>query len=82
MNLALTLLKEALREWGIGGKTSSGYGRLIESTSSSVAVTRPSPKQKRPFGTPLPLIGSVVDVLVHNDDPKRPQYRWNSETKK
>jgi len=27
--LALELLREALREWGVGGKTSSGYGRLI-----------------------------------------------------
>lgn len=26
--LAFTLLTEALKEWGIGGKTSSGYGRL------------------------------------------------------
>ncbi len=27
--LAMTLLQEALAEWGIGGKTSSGYGRLV-----------------------------------------------------
>lgn len=27
--LAFSLLKEALREWGVGGKTSSGYGRLV-----------------------------------------------------
>ncbi len=26
--LAFELLEEALREWGVGGKTSSGYGRL------------------------------------------------------
>ena len=29
-DLALRLLTDALREWGIGGKTSSGYGRLIQ----------------------------------------------------
>lgn len=28
-NLAFTLLKEALKEWGVGAKTSSGYGRLV-----------------------------------------------------
>jgi CRISPR-associated protein Cmr6 len=28
-NLALDLLSDALREWGIGGKTNAGYGRLI-----------------------------------------------------
>ena len=27
-NLAFSLVKEALSEWGIGGKTTSGYGRL------------------------------------------------------
>lgn len=26
--LALTLLREALTEWGVGGKTSAGYGRI------------------------------------------------------
>jgi CRISPR-associated protein Cmr6 len=28
-NLALQLLKEALGNWGVGGKTSSGYGRMV-----------------------------------------------------
>jgi CRISPR-associated protein Cmr6 len=26
--LTLQLLKQALEEWGVGGKTNSGYGRL------------------------------------------------------
>jgi CRISPR-associated protein Cmr6 len=26
--------------------------------------------------TPLPKVGDEVDVVVHNDDPKNPQYRW------
>jgi len=29
-DLALSLLQEALAAWGVGGKTSSGYGRLID----------------------------------------------------
>lgn len=33
--LAVELLKEALAEWGIGGKTNSGYGRLVESRKDS-----------------------------------------------
>lgn len=33
--LAHSLLKEALAEWGIGGKTTSGYGRLAEGEESS-----------------------------------------------
>jgi len=28
-NRALVLLKEALKEWGVGGKTNSGYGRMV-----------------------------------------------------
>lgn len=31
--LAEKLLLDALREWGVGGKTSSGYGRLVPSDS-------------------------------------------------
>jgi CRISPR-associated protein Cmr6 len=31
--LAMQLLREALAEWGVGGKTSSGYGRLVLSDS-------------------------------------------------
>lgn len=33
--LACSLLKQALSEWGIGSKTTSGYGRLIPVASSS-----------------------------------------------
>ncbi|MBI1747853.1 MAG: type III-B CRISPR module RAMP protein Cmr6 [Acidobacteria bacterium] len=28
-NLALTLLTQALEHWGVGGKTSAGYGRMV-----------------------------------------------------
>ena len=31
--LALDLLREALAAWGVGGKTSSGYGRLVPPTA-------------------------------------------------
>lgn len=110
--LALTLLREALSDWGVGGKTSSGYGRLV-------APSPPPPPQKRAYGVkaqvkivanrpkggfdvhdveagrkpgtltlgvpPLSTdtsIGAVVDVLVHVDDLKRPQYRWPQPPKK
>lgn len=39
--LAARLLLDALREWGVGGKTSSGYGRLVP--ADQAAVKRPSP---------------------------------------
>lgn len=36
-DLASQILSEALREWGIGGKTNSGYGRLEKSTNEPTA---------------------------------------------
>jgi CRISPR type III-B/RAMP module RAMP protein Cmr6 len=39
--LALSLLREALKNWGIGGKTSSGYGRLLDVEDRGGAQTSP-----------------------------------------
>ena len=110
--LAMSLLKEALAEWGVGGKTSSGYGRLVEKTGPEQDVRQPAPAlARRATGTPTrvriiaerkkggfdvqepnraqgtltlgspptganPSIGNDVDVQVHVDDPKTPQYKW------
>jgi CRISPR-associated protein Cmr6 len=109
--LAFTLLKEALKEWGIGGKTSSGYGRLIpppppppppkrnsgdrarvkiigpRATGFDVQDTQSGRKPgvltvgSPPPGTPT-ATGSEVDVLVHNDDSNKPQYKWPPTSKK
>lgn len=38
-DFALSLLCGALREWGIGGKTSSGYGRLVCADEAPADVT-------------------------------------------
>lgn len=35
VELSLELLRQALKDWGIGGKTSSGYGRMLENDWSS-----------------------------------------------
>lgn len=35
--LAFKMLTEALKEWGIGGKTNAGYGRLVRSDEGSAA---------------------------------------------
>ncbi len=37
--LAIRLLEEALVHWGVGGKTSSGYGRLVD----PVLIPKPAP---------------------------------------
>jgi len=40
--LAMKLLREALTQWGVGGKTSSGYGRLIDSPGPPVIPGKPN----------------------------------------
>lgn len=61
---AFELLAGALREWGVGGKTSSGYGRLTE--------TDPGKRENRyriaALGLPAP--GDVVEGTLL-DPPKR-----------
>ncbi len=63
--LAFDLLSEALREWGIGGKTNAGYGRLVlenlgevdgpssENTTDSKPPV-PGPDVQRPPKLPQP----------------------------
>jgi hypothetical protein len=48
--LAMELLKEALANWGVGGKTSSGYGRLVDAdaqprlpSQNFASATAPTP---------------------------------------
>lgn len=110
--LARSLLCDALKNWGIGGKTTSGYGRLTlpppppppkkRNSNDKARVKIIAPRPKGGFdvhdvepgcvpgtltvGTPPPGTdtnpGAVVDVLVHIDEPKRPQYKWPQSTKK
>ncbi|MBM3215932.1 type III-B CRISPR module RAMP protein Cmr6 [Candidatus Poribacteria bacterium] len=53
--LAMTLLKDALGDWGVGGKTSSGYGRLVDPIAAQPAPGAqnlvPEPAAKRDSGT-------------------------------
>jgi hypothetical protein len=41
-DLARSLICDALKDWGVGGKTTSGYGRMIELKGTPVAATSPS----------------------------------------
>ncbi len=56
--LAMKLLREALAEWGVGGKTSSGYGRLVSPDSSR---TRSQQAALRANQVALPTPGEMVD---------------------
>ncbi|HEX5271229.1 MAG TPA: hypothetical protein VFW33_12100, partial [Gemmataceae bacterium] len=56
--LAFTLLKEALAQWGAGGKTSSGYGRLFDAAD---VAARAAPSAPAP---PPTAAGGGVTVTV------------------
>lgn len=62
--LALELLLIALADWGLGGKTSSGYGRMKETDAT---------KRRKPFSASalgLPSVGSRIEATVL-DAPKK-----------
>ncbi len=52
--LALSLLTDALKNWGVGGKTSSGYGRL------DVPPTPPPPEPPKPRKPGVPAKVTIV----------------------
>lgn len=79
--LALALLKQALAEWGVGGKTTSGYGRLV---SPDDAITLGSPGIERLVGTASSPAGATVfqydkgdeiQVVKFLDDKGKPKFR-------
>ena len=54
--LAFDLLSEALREWGIGGKTNAGYGRLVLADLDNAV----DPKQSKIEDSKTPVPGPDV----------------------
>ena len=50
--LGMSLLAEALREWGVGGKTSSGYGRLVPGVDSQRSQKSQPPERTTPVVEP------------------------------
>jgi CRISPR-associated protein Cmr6 len=112
---AAECLRNALFHWGVGGKTTSGYGRLTvpppppppppprkrnsgDRAKVTIIAARPrggfDVQDTEPGRSPGTLtvgsppagtdtsIGAVVDVLVHVDDERRPQYKWPQPAKK
>lgn len=74
--LALDLLQGALRDWGAGGKTSSGYGRLVPAKARPTTATgqaRPSaPARPKPRHRP----GEKIKVTRVEDSKKgKPRFR-------
>lgn len=72
-NLAMRLLQEALAEWGVGGKTSSGYGRLVP--ADSVANNRQSPPNAAAKPRDLPKPGRKVEAQLLEERTKKGGWR-------
>jgi CRISPR-associated protein Cmr6 len=75
--LVLDLLKESLYEWGIGGKTSSGYGRLIGGSSDGRGGKGPEPTK-----TPIPWTYQdrvTVTLLEQREINGKPQFKVQEE---
>lgn len=60
--LAMGLLREALAEWGIGAKTSSGYGRLSPRELSGSDKHPAAPSRPKPAA--LPSAGTMVEAKL------------------
>ncbi|MGH8012910.1 MAG: type III-B CRISPR module RAMP protein Cmr6 [Candidatus Binataceae bacterium] len=74
--LAMRLLLEALAEWGVGGKTSSGYGRLnVESLEGG--SQRSSVVQAKLVAPPKP--GEMVEVQLLEERTKKGGWRATHE---
>lgn len=61
--LTMQILTEALSEWGVGGKTSSGYGRLVSLGSTRGSQYQPPASAAAPK-TVLPKPGGTVPARL------------------
>lgn len=68
--LAMQLLQEALAEWGVGGKTSSGYGRLVASAPQSPHGGKSdAPSPSKPVA--LPKNGEIIEAVLLEERTKK-----------
>jgi CRISPR-associated protein Cmr6 len=70
--LAEKLLRDAFERWGVGGKTSAGYGRLEAPgrRNPAIAITRPGPTSTV-VGMSTIKAGSQVDVVLLEERTKK-----------
>jgi CRISPR-associated protein Cmr6 len=73
--LAERLLRDALEKWGVGGKTSAGYGRLIAPERSTSSA---QPPIAAPGGT-LPKSGDRVEATLLEERTKKGGWKARHE---
>lgn len=61
------LLRDALEKWGVGGKTSAGYGRLIAPEHVTASAQRPPPAPS----SALPKPGDRVEATLLEERTKK-----------
>jgi len=64
LDLAQHLLTEALRRWGVGAKTGSGYGRLTKEINAKAPKQRPAPP---PAAVDINAIASALTRVAEQD---------------
>jgi CRISPR-associated protein Cmr6 len=77
VTLAMTLLREALAEWGIGGKTSSGYGRLVP--PETLRAVQPAEVAGRTRRVQRPTTGETVDGKLLEERTKKGGWKARHE---
>jgi CRISPR-associated protein Cmr6 len=76
--MAGRLLRDALEQWGVGGKTSAGYGRLVPpERSAGSGGCKGSPGVAPAQATPKP--GERVDAVLQEQRTKRGGWRARHE---
>lgn len=77
--LAFVLLTAALAEWGVGGKTSSGYGRLVDPKELAKSAAGPAPTARSaPTAAPRPkplIAGNRVTAVLLGQKSKKGGWR-------
>ncbi len=78
LEAALELLSDALKSWGIGGKTTSGYGRLVEPGESPKRPSVARPQAKSSPQREYKARDQVQAVLLEE---KTKKGGWNAKLK-
>lgn len=74
-DLAQRLLRDALEKWGVGGKTSAGYGRLIAPDRSPAPARTPTAA----LGGTLPKAGDLVEATLLEERTKKGGWKARHE---
>lgn len=72
-DLAERLLRDALAKWGVGGKTSAGYGRLIAPEVATTCASSGAPAAAR--GSATPKAGDRVEAVLLEERTKKGGWR-------